>query len=300
MKPTLLVMAAGMGSRYGGLKQIDPVGPGGEAIIEYSMYDAIKAGFGKIVFVVREQFKDLFDEKIGSKVKGKIEVAYACQELEKCLGDYKLPPQREKPWGTAHAILVAGEIVNEPFAAINADDFYSRNSFTTMADFLSNPNLKAGEYSMVGFKLANTLSEHGSVSRGICQADEQNLLQKVVEHTKIVKDGSKIYNINDDETKKPMNADDIASMNFWGFGPDIFEHIKEQFAEFLNEKGKELKSEFYIPFVVDRLINEGKATVKVLPTESHWFGVTYKEDKEAVQQSIAKLIADGLYPEKLW
>ncbi len=289
-----------MGSRYGGLKQLDPVGTGGEAIIEYSLYDAIKAGFGKVVFVVREHFKDAFHEKIGSKIADKVEVAYSCQELDKCLGVFKLPADREKPWGTAHAILTASQEVTEPFAAINADDFYSRNSFEAMAEFLSSPRRKEGEYAMVGFKLVNTLSENGSVSRGICRADENGLLKDVEEHTKIIKEGEKICNIAPDGTKKYIKPDDITSMNFWGFGTDIFSHIKRQFAEFLAEKGNELKSEFYIPAVVDRLINENKATVKILPTEAQWFGITYKEDKQEVQENIAKLVAEGAYPEKLW
>ncbi len=300
MKPTLLVMAAGMGSRYGGLKQIDPVGPNGETIIEYSMYDAIKAGFGRIVFVVREQFKDLFDEKIGAKVKGRIEVAYVCQELDKCLGNFVMPKEREKPWGTGHAVLTAAEAVKEPFAAINADDFYGHNSFKVMSRFLSDPANGPGDYAMVGFKLRNTLSEHGSVSRGVCTADADGFLKKVVEHTKIIKDGGRVYNVFDDGSEKPMSDDDIVSMNFWGFGADIFEHIRGQFAEFLSQRGGQLKSEFYIPFVVDRMISEGKARVKVLPTEAQWFGVTYKEDKAAVEQSIKNLINSGDYPHKLW
>jgi len=300
MKPTLLVMAAGMGSRYGGLKQIDPVGPNGETIIEYSMYDAIKAGFGKIVFVVREQFKDLFDEKIGSKVRGRIQVAYVCQELNKCLGDFVMPKEREKPWGTGHAVLTAAEAVKEPFAAINADDFYGSNSFKVMAEFLSDPSNRPGDYSMVGFRLRNTLSENGSVSRGVCTANARGFLEKVVEHTKIISENGHIYNISEDGGKKELGENDIVSMNFWGFGPDIFGHIKQQFTEFLAAKGSELKSEFYIPFVVDRMINEGKAKVKVLPTEARWFGVTYKEDKPAVEQSIKSMIASGDYPHNLW
>ncbi len=293
-------MAAGMGSRYGGLKQIDPVGPNGEAIIEYSMYDAIKAGFGKIVFVVREQFKDLFDEKIGSKVKGRIEVAYVCQELNKCLGGFAMPKEREKPWGTGHAVLTAAQAVKEPFAAINADDFYGCNSFKVMSQFLSDPANRPGDYAMVGFKLSNTLSENGSVSRGVCTANAEGFLEKVVEHTKIVKEDGRIYNIFDDGGKKQLSENDIVSMNFWGFGADIFGHIQQQFTEFLNAKGNELKSEFYIPFVVDRMIREGKARVKVLPTEAQWFGVTYKEDKAAVEQSVKSLIDSGDYPTRLW
>lgn len=300
MKPTLLIMAAGMGSRYGGLKQLDPVGPGGEAIIEYSMYDALQAGFGKIVFVVREYFKDIFDEKIGSKVKDKVEVRYVCQELNKCLGGFVPPKDREKPWGTGHAILTAADAVNEPFAAINADDFYSRNSFAVMADFLKNKAVVPGNYSMVGFKLRNTLSEHGSVARGVCSVSGEGLLNKVVEHTKILRENGRIYNRFDDGTEKDLDTDTIVSMNFWGFGTDIFGHIREQFGEFLRTKGTELKSEFYIPFVVDRLINEGKASVTVLPTEAQWFGVTYKEDKAAVENQISKLIGEGFYPSKLW
>ena len=300
MKPTLLVMAAGMGSRYGGLKQIDPVGPNGETIIEYSIFDAIRAGFGKIVFVVRKDFKEAFQEKIGDKLAGKIEVVYTYQELDKCLGDHRIPEGRLKPWGTGHAILVADEHINEPFAVINADDFYGKQSFDLMGDFLSKQSSKPGDYSMVGYTLRNTLSDHGSVSRGVCQCSETDLLKKVVEHTKTERQGQGGVCEMEDGSKKQMTGDEVVSMNFWGFQPSLFDFLKVYFKEFLEKRGSELKSEFYIPFVVDRLINEGKITVDVLKTDDRWFGVTYKEDKAFAQESVNKLIESGVYPENLW
>ncbi|MGE4286678.1 MAG: NDP-sugar synthase [Phycisphaerae bacterium] len=299
MKPALLVMAAGMGSRYGGLKQIDPVGPNGEAVIEYSLYDAARAGFGKIVFIVREQFKDLFDEKIGSKVKGVTDVEYAYQEMHKGIGSYKVPEGREKPWGTAHAILMAKDLIDTPFAAINADDFYGYGSFEVMAKYLCEPR-QAGSYSMVGFPLKNTLSENGSVSRGICRMDEDGFMVDIVERTDISQAGGVITATLEDGSKLALPEDTMTSMNFWGFTPDLFDHIKEQFAEFLATKGGELKSEFYIPFVVDRLIAEKKASVKVVPTSENWFGVTYAEDKPLVQNCIKRLVDSGKYPASLW
>ncbi len=300
MKPTLLVMAAGMGSRYGGLKQIDPVGPSGEIIIEYSIYDAIRAGFGKIVFVVRREFEDAFREAIGAKAASKIDIEYTYQEMDRCIGDHKIPEGREKPWGTGHAILVAKELINEPFAVINADDFYGADAFNIMSAFLSRENASAGDYSMVGYPLRNTLSDHGSVSRGVCQCSDQGLMQKVVEHTDIEKVGTDGVCQMPDGSQKQLSGDVIVSMNFWGFQPQIFDHLDEQFKEFLQERGSELKSEFYIPSVVDRLVTESLATVKVLETSGSWFGVTYKQDKPIVAASIKALVESGVYPENLW
>ncbi len=298
-KPSLLVLAAGMGSRYGGLKQIDPIGPNGEAIIEYSMYDAIKAGFGKIVFVIRQSFEDAFKEMIGDKLEGLCEVQYVYQELDKSLGDFALPETRQKPWGTGHAILVAADVINEPFAVINADDFYGGYSYKAIAKYLT---AAAGEndYCMVGYTLSNTLSENGSVARGICKCDENGNLLNVAEHTEITENDAVINSIDQAGKEKTLTGNETVSMNLWGFGPSIFAHLKTRFAEFLQEHGNEEKSELYIPFVVDDMIKQSIAKVKVLKSEASWFGVTYPNDKPTVVTQIAKLVEKGLYPKNLW
>jgi len=297
LKPTLVVLAAGMGSRYGGLKQIDPVGPGGEVIMDYSMYDAVDAGFGKIVFVIRRDIEDSFKEKFSSKLEGVIETAYVYQELGLFVDGFEIPANREKPWGTGHAILVAKDEVNEPFAVINADDYYGPGSYRQMKDFLVSGN---DNYAMVGFTLRNTLSEHGHVSRGVCGCDENMLLQKVTEITEITKAGDGAVFVDENGDKNELAGDEIVSMNLWGFGPDIFEHLQSQFKEFLAEQGNELKSEFYIPAVVDKLISSGQKKVDVLHSQERWFGVTYKEDKDFAKARIEELIAKGVYPKKLW
>lgn len=299
MKPTLLILAAGMGSRFGGLKQVEPVGPNGEAIIDYSIFDALRAGFGKVVFVIRESFADAFREKFDPKLKGKIEVEYVYQELDNLPEGFTLPEGREKPWGTAHAILVANNVIHEPFCAINADDFYGFNAYKAMAEFLnktSNPN----EYAMVGYKLSKTLSDYGSVSRGICDADESGLLQKIVETTKILKKDNKIISVEPDGSKKELTGNESASMNIWGFQPSVFAVLGKKFTEFLKVYIHEPKSEIYIPSVVFDMIKDRQATVKVLKADSPWFGVTYKEDKPLVIGMLNKLIKEGQYPEKLF
>jgi NDP-sugar pyrophosphorylase family protein len=299
MKPTLLILAAGMGSRFGGLKQVEPVGPNGEAIIDYSIFDAIRAGFGKVVFVIRESFADAFREKFDPKLKGKIEVEYVYQELDNLPEGFTLPEGREKPWGTAHAILVARNVVHEPFCALNADDFYGYNAYKTMAEFLTGSG-KPDEYAMVGYKLSNTLSDHGSVSRGICDVDENGLLQKIVETTKILKKDNKIISIEPDGSEKELTGNESASMNIWGFKPSVFSVLEKKFTEFLTARIHEPKSEIYIPSVVFDMIQENEATVKVLKADSPWFGVTYKEDKPIVIGRLNKLIKEGQYPEKLF
>ena len=299
MKPTLLILAAGMGSRFGGLKQVEPVGPNGEAIIDYSIYDAMRAGFGKVVFIIRESFADAFKEKFDAKLKGKIDVEYVFQELDMLPEGFTLPEGREKPWGTAHAILCAKDAVNEPFCALNADDFYGFNAYKSMAKFLTeskNPN----EYSMVGYKLNDTLSEFGSVSRGICGEDKNNNLIKIVETLKIVKRGNEIISIENDDSETSLTGNEIASMNNWGFKPSVFEHLEKRFTQFLKTEIDKPKSEMYIPSVVFDLIDDKVATVKVLEANSPWFGVTYKEDKPFVIEKINMLIASGEYPDKLW
>ncbi len=299
MKPTLLILAAGMGSRFGGLKQVEPVGPCGEAIIDYSIYDAIKAGFGKVVFVIRESFADAFKEKFDTKLKGKIQVEYVYQELDNLPAGFTLPEGREKPWGTAHAILVAKDVINEPFCALNADDFYGYKAYKVMVDFLSN-SANDSEFSMVGYQLENTLSDFGSVSRGICQLDKNDNLRKIVETTKILKEEDKIVSLEEDGTKTMLTGKEIASMNNWGFKPSIFEVLESKFIHFLKADIDKPKSEMYIPSVVFEMIQENKATVKVLKANSPWFGVTYKDDKPFVVNKIKSLIEQGEYPEKLY
>ena len=301
MKPTLLVMAAGMGSRYGGLKQIDPVGPNGEIILEYSIYDAIRAGFGKVVFVIRRDFEELFKEAIGNKFTGKIAVEYCFQDMATGIGSHKIPEGRTKPWGTGHAILMAKDLIKEPFAAINADDFYGRQSYKLIADYLSRPDASAKDYTMCGFELRNTLSENGSVARGVCMTGANGMLTTVVERTNIEKDGQGGAKFTDaDGTIYSLSGHEIVSMNMWGFQPSIFAHLERMFKTFLAEKGNEIKSEFYIPFVVDALVKEGSATVKVLPTPDSWFGVTYPGDKPMTIASIQALVTKGEYPANLW
>ena len=298
MKPTLVILAAGMGSRYGGLKQLDEVGPNGEAIIDYSLFDAIRSGFGKVVFIVRESFADAFREKFGTKLDGKVEVEYVFQELDKLPEGFILNPEREKPWGTGHAVLMAKDVVNEPFVVINADDFYGPGAFKEIADFLKG-STKENEYAMVGYRLANTLSNFGSVSRGVCKADADGNLEEVNERTKIQKEGDEIFYYENDQ-RFPLTGEESVSMNFWGVKPSIFDYLEKGFYEFLTQKGNELKSEFFFPFLVDEKIQEGTVTCKVLRTNSPWFGVTYKEDKPIVQGKIKELVAEGVYPLSLW
>jgi NDP-sugar pyrophosphorylase family protein len=299
MKPTLLILAAGMGSRFGGLKQVEPVGPNGEAIIDYSIFDAIRAGFGKVVFVIRESFAEAFREKFGSKLEGKIEVQYVFQELENLPAGFTLPESREKPWGTAHAILVAKDAVKEPFCALNADDFYGFNAYKVMAEFLTKSS-DSHEYAMVGYKLSNTLSDFGSVSRGICQVNENDRLKKIVETVKILKKEDRIISIEPDGSETELTGNESVSMNLWGFKPSVFALLGEKFTAFLQNHIHELKSEIYIPSVVYDMIENKQATVKVLKADSPWFGVTYQEDKPFVIDKLNKLIEAGEYPEKLF
>ena len=294
-----MILAAGMGSRYGGLKQVEPVGPNGEAIIDYSIYDAIRAGFGKVVFIIRESFADAFKEKFDPKLKGKIDVEYVFQELDNLPKGFSVPEGREKPWGTAHAILVAKDEIKEPFCALNADDFYGYPAYRAMAHFLIHSN-DDKEYAMIGYELRNTLSDFGSVSRGICNVDGNDLLQKIVETIKIVKRDDAIVSIEPDGTEKLLTGNESVSMNIWGFKPSVFGILKEKFTQFLENHRHEPKSEMYIPSVVFDMISEGKATVKVLKADSPWFGVTYREDKPRVIARINQLIAEGDYPEKLF
>ena len=298
VKPTLVVLAAGMGSRYGGLKQVDPVGPSGEAILDYSVFDAVRGGFGKVVFVIRKDFEEEFKRSVGSKFEGKINVEYAFQDIGDLPEGFTVPEGRAKPWGTAHAVRAARNAVNEPFAVINADDFYGEEAFSVLGKFLgSAENL---EFAMVGFKLGNTLSENGSVARGICSIDEKGNLTGVKEMTKLVRVGEQVENRENESSCDIVSLDARVSMNCWGFTTKLFDELEKRFPAWLKENGSKEKSEWYIPFVVDELIRESKATCKVLPTDSEWFGVTYREDKPLVVAAIKDLVDRGVYPMSLF
>jgi len=301
-KPILLVLAAGMGSRYGGLKQIDPLGPNSETIIDYSIYDAVKAGFGKIIFVIRKSIKDDFKEVIFNKYKSHIEVDYVLQELDSLPVGFICPKDRTKPWGTGHAILMAKDKINSFFAVINGDDFYGGHAFQTMADYLSSLSLQndTDAYSMIAYSLSQTLSENGSVSRGVCTENENNFLLNIKEHTKIQQLENQIININPDGTLDYLNPNAPVSMNFWGFHPSLFIHLEAMFLDFLRHHINDNKSEFYIPFAVDDLIKANKAKVKLLKTKSEWFGVTYQEDRQQVVAKFRQFLLDNVYPQKLW
>jgi len=296
MKPTLLVLAAGMGSRYGGLKQMDGVGPNGEIIMDYSIQDAIHAGFGKVVFVIRHSFADAFKQHINADHFGnRIAVEYVYQELNMLPAGFSVPEGREKPWGTNHAILMAKEAIHEPFAVINADDFYGRDAFVVMADYLRGLDGKKGDYCMVGYRLENTLSENGTVSRGVCETDAQGLLIGMTERTSIGRTANGIEYKEADGSMHPLAADATVSMNLFGFTPDYFVESEKLFVDFLKEHGSELKSEYYIPFAVNTFIHSGYATMRVLKTTAQWFGVTYKEDRPMVVERLRKLHEAGVY-----
>jgi len=303
MKPTLLLLAAGMGSRYGGLKQLDGLGPNGETIMDYSIYDAIKAGFGKIVFVIRKDFESDFREKILSKYEGHVPVELCFQSLDALPEGYKCPEGRVKPWGTNHAVLMAKDVIKEPFCVINCDDFYNRDAYMVIGKFLSElPEGSTNRYAMVGFRVGNTLSDNGTVARGICSKDSEENLTTVVERTEIMRvDGPVCY--KDEEGKWVAVEDNTpVSMNMWGFTPDYFEHSEEYFKGFLADPKNMAnpKAEFFIPLMVNKLINDKTATVKVLDTTSKWFGVTYAADRQSVVDKIQSLIDAGVYPAKLF
>ena len=300
MKPTLFVLAAGMGSRYGGLKQLDGLGPNGETIMDYSIYDAIKAGFGKIVFVIRESFESDFKAVVINKFRDLIEVETVFQDITNVPEGCTYNPEREKPWGTNHAVLMGKDVIKEPFAVINADDFYGQESFAVLADFLRSVEDKKNEYCMVGYHVGNTLSESGSVSRGVCVVDNNGNLQNVVERTNIEEKGGKIIFIDENNVEVEIQENTPVSMNMWGFTPDYFEYSLDFFKDFLAENGQKLKSEFYIPLAVNNLIVAGKVSCKVLDTTSKWFGVTYAEDRPQVVLKINELIGKGIYPSKLF
>jgi hypothetical protein len=297
MKPTLLVLAAGMGSRYGGLKQIDPVGPGGETIIDYSIYDALRAGFGKVVFVIRKDIETVFKESIGARFEKRVPVGYVYQELDKLPDGYTLPAARKKPWGTAHAVLMAADEVKEPFAVINADDFYGRHSYQVLADHLRSDTK---DYAMVGFFLRNTLSDFGSVARGLCRTTPDGYLSGVEELTKIERAGTGAKYTDAEGREHPLSGDETVSMNMWGFNTTFFNHLKEQFKLFLDANIEKEKAEFFIPTPVNALVSTGRERLKVLRSDASWFGVTYREDRPRVVESIRALVDKGEYPAKLW
>jgi UTP-glucose-1-phosphate uridylyltransferase len=299
MKSTLVIMAAGMASRYGSMKQIQQFGPGGETIMDYSIYDAIHAGFKKVVFIIRKDFAEEFKNIFEPKLKGRIETEYVFQDMDKYIGDHQIPSDRVKPWGTSHAILCAKEAVNEPFAVINADDFYGTDAFKKAHHFLQN-ECREDVYAIVGYELAKTLSEHGSVSRGVCEIDAHNNLVAINERLKIYRENGKIIYEDPEGGKHELPEDAKASMNFWCFHPSLFNFLEKGFESFLNENISNIKSEYLIPFSVDQFIKKGLGVIKVLPTSSQWFGVTYKEDAPVVQKSLTELVEKREYPVSLW
>ncbi|SRR5690606_4811566 len=302
-KPTLLILAAGMASRYGSLKQMDGFGPHGETIIDYSIYDAIRAGFGKVVFVIREEFLDRMRSVFDEKLKGKIEVDYAFQSFDLTKFGVNKVIERTKPWGTAHAVMSAKEHVNEPFCVINADDFYGKDAFEKMAAFLQS-EVSDDNMALMGFKVGNTMSDYGYVSRGVCDVDEKGNMVSVTERTNIYYvtdgDGNRKIVYEEEGKQHDLDPDTRVSMNFWGFTPHIFEVAQDMFVEFVEQNGDNPKSEFFIPSVPDYLVKANKASFRVIPTSSKWFGVTYKEDKPVVEESISNLVKEGIYPNKLF
>lgn len=300
MKPTLFVLAAGMGSRYGGLKQLDGLGPNGETIMDYSIFDAVNAGFGKLVFVIRKSFENDFREKIVSKYEKKIPVELVFQELDNLPAGFTLHPDRVKPWGTNHAVMMGKEVIHEPFAVINADDFYGRESFKVLADFLSGLGHSENRYCMVGYRVGNTLSESGTVARGVCETDVEGNLTGVVERTQVMRVDGKVSYKDENDKWVPIGDNTPVSMNMWGFTPDYFRYSDDYFVQFLKENAENIKAEFFIPLLVNNLTVSGKVTVKVLDTPSKWFGVTYAEDRPEVVAKLKDLAESGVYPSPLW
>lgn len=299
MKPTLFVLAAGMGSRYGGLKQLDGLGPNGETIMDYSIYDAVKSGFGKLVFVIRQSFEKEFVDKVASKYSKHIPVEVVFQELDNLPEGFTVSPERVKPWGTNHAVLMGKDVIKEPFAVINADDFYGRDGFATLASFLTNLDGSKNHYCMVGYRLCNTLSESGSVARGVCETDDKGFLTTVTERTHIErKDGTIQYKEGDQWF--PLEENSPVSMNMWGFTPEYFQYSEDFFVDFLKKNQDNLKAEYFIPLMVDHLIKNKTADVKVLDTTAKWFGVTYAEDRQSVVDKLKALADSGEYPSPLW
>ena len=301
MKPTLLILAAGMGSRYGSMKQIEGFGPSGETITDYSIYDAIRAGFGKIIFVISPKMEEEFVSSYVKKFPASLEVDYVVQGVQTIPEGIEISADRVKPWGTAHAVLMAKSKINEPFAVINADDFYGRTAYSIIADYLINTNEKElSEFCLAGYPINNTLSKYGTVSRGVCQMDENSFLSDIQERTSIERKGEEIIYIDENGNSHPISEDSMVSMNLFGFTPSFFEKMEEHFVEFLKQNVNNLKAEIYLPVVVQRMIDENTARTKVLRTDEQWFGVTYKEDRPHVLQMITELVSQGVYPNNLW
>ena len=302
MKPTLIIMAAGMGSRFGGLKQITPVGKSGEKLMDYSIYDAMRAGFGKVVFVIKHSIEQEFKEKIGNVVAAHLPVEYVYQELDALPAGYTVPDGREKPWGTGHAVLCCRDVVKEPFAVINADDYYGRECFKLLADFLAKPQTDDVKHiAMAGYRLCNTLTENGYVSRGICEVDEDNRLLSLTERTHIeIRDGKPQFTEDDGASWTELPEDCYASMNCWAFPAGTLDSFEDLFCAFLDQRGGEMKSEFYLPAAVDAMVEAGQADVCVLPTEDKWYGMTYAADHEMVRDALASLTEQGMYSTPMW
>ncbi len=303
-QPALIVMAAGIGSRYGGLKQVDPIGPNGEIIIDYAVFDAIRAGFGKVIFIIRKDIGEIFREKVGKTVESQVETVYVFQELSTVPAGFNVPAERVKPWGTGHAVLSCKDVVHEPFAVINADDFYGPGAMQALAGYLREAQDPPGgpyDYSMAGYVLENTLSEFGTVSRGVCEVTPDQYLTQVYERTKIKRFDDQVKYTEDGENWIDIPANSTVSMNMWGFTPSFLKELELRFPRFLHDNAANLvKAEFFLPNIVNQLLNEGKASVKVLPVQEKWFGVTYPEDRPYVQEAIRELVRQGVYPEKLW
>jgi dTDP-glucose pyrophosphorylase len=300
MDKTIAILAAGIGSRYGGFKQMDPIGPCGEFIIDYTVYDALRAGFNKVVFIIRHDIEEPFRQSIGKRVAQHVETRYAYQELDDLPIDLSRDPDRTKPWGTVQALLTCADLIDAPYAILNADDFYGRESYEILSKYLERIAAAESNACMVGFQLDHTLSKHGSVTRGLCQPDENSLLRTIVETSDIHYEGDSVFSEDADGTRTALKRDDLASMNMWGFAPSLFGLFRDEFVAFLHAQGQELKSELVIPTSVSSLIEKGKAAVKVLSTPSTWFGVTYPDDKAGVVQAIKTLVEAGEYPENLW
>jgi dTDP-glucose pyrophosphorylase len=298
MKPTLLVLAAGMGSRYGGQKQTDAFGPSGETITDYSIYDGLKAGFGKVVFVIAPRMEEEFKNDYIRRFPSDLHVEYVIQDVKNVPEGFTVPEERVKPWGTAHAVLMARDVIREPFAVINADDFYGRESYRIMHDFLV--QARPGEYSLVGFTLSKTVSEHGSVARGVCETDENEFLTEIIERTKIFSREGKIWFEDEDGSMHDLSPEVKVSMNLFGFTPDIFEHLDRQFRAYIEKNINSAKAEFFIPYVADNLIRNNEASFQVLGTPESWFGVTYQDDRPHVLNMINRLVEEGVYPTPLW
>ncbi|MFA7173312.1 MAG: sugar phosphate nucleotidyltransferase [Kiritimatiellia bacterium] len=301
MSLTLVVLAAGMGSRYGGLKQCDPVGPSGETIMDYSVYDALRTGFDRVVFVIRRDFEEDFRSAVGSKYAGVVKVDYAFQSLDDLPAGYTLPVGREKPWGTAHALRAARDLIDGPFAAINADDFYGQDSFQQLSGFLKQPAAsQIARFALVGFRMDQTLSENGSVARGVCTVDDSGRLLAVTEKTKLVRVGNDVEDRSDPDHRVVYTGAERVSLNLWGFTSEFMDELEAVFPAFLDKHSGNLKAEWYIPFVVDTMVQGRRAEVMVLPTESSWFGITYREDRPQVVAAVAALVEQGVYPARLW